>query len=156
MRSGKRVFGYKKTNQFNVTTRRYSEAEMKVFYNSKDYLILELHVKDKFGDSGIVGIVILQENSEYSELYIDSFIMSCRVIGRNVETALLSFIYDRAKEINLNTIKGEVIPTPKNAPCRDLYGRHNFIELTDGFWGFNLAEQNIFCPDYIQMNQNNH
>ena len=142
-----------KTNQFNVTTRRHSEAEMKVLYNDDTCSILEMSVEDKFGDYGLVGIAITKENQENSEMYIESFIMSCRVIGRNVETAFLSFIYDLAKEKKIITIKGEIIPTPKNAPCRDLYHRHNFKERQDGFWIFDITKADIVCPDYIRINQ---
>lgn len=143
-----------KTNQFNVTTRRYSESEMKSFYNDSLYSVLELSVRDKFGDYGLVGIAIVVEQKNHSEMYIDSFIMSCRVIGRNVETALLSYINDIALNKNLKSIRGEIIPTAKNAPSQDLYKRHGFNELGDGFWSLNLEEKHLDCPDYIKMNQN--
>lgn len=142
-----------KTNQFNVTTRRHSESDMKSFYNDRTYTILELSVKDKFGDYGLVGVAITIEDQIKSELYIDTFIMSCRVIGRNVETALLSFINSLAVTKNLHTLKGEIISTPKNAPCQDLYQRHNFSELGNGYWSLNLENDSIICPDYIKLHQ---
>ncbi len=141
-----------KTNQFNVTTRRHSENEMRAFYSNPNYTILEMSVKDKFGDNGIVGTAILKLEKEENRMCIDSFIMSCRVIGRNVESAFLSYIAKITLEKGVTLLGGEVVPTPKNEPCRDIYKRHNFENVQDGFWMIDLSKNKIECPDYIKLN----
>lgn len=140
-----------KTNQFNVTTRRHSEAAMQEFYgNSNQYLILELSLKDKFGDNGIVAAAIVKFDETDSAL-IDTFLMSCRVIARNVEDAFVSFIGDRVSERGKKYLVGEIIPTAKNEPCRELYANNGFKSEANGFWRFDLSQTSIPSPGYIKI-----
>ena len=138
-----------KTNQFNLTTRRYTEAEVRKFAADPKYKILQMTVKDKFGDYGIVAVAILKFND--SKLYIDTFLMSCRVLGRNVETALLSYITKLAEGENFFLIEGEILPTEKNEPCRDLYVKHGFSAKGNSFWELNLKEKKIQSPEFIKL-----
>ena len=138
-----------KTNQFNLTTRRYTETEVRKFTADPKYKILQMTVKDKFGDYGIVAVAILKFND--SKLYIDTFLMSCRVLGRNVETALLSYITKLAEGGNFFLIEGEILPTEKNEPCRDLYVKHGFSAKGNNSWELNLKEKKIRFPEFIKL-----
>jgi FkbH-like protein len=114
-----------KTNQFNLRTKRYTETEIKKISESSDYEVFYLSLKDKFGDNGIVGTSIV-EKKKNQQLFIDSFIFSCRALGRTAETALLNYIIDYAKINGYKYLVGEYIPTKKNMPCKDFYKNHGF------------------------------
>ena len=138
-----------KTNQYNLTTRRHTESDVRGFVADPNYRILEMTVKDKFGDYGIVAAAILKYDT--SKVYIDTFLMSCRVLGRGVETAFLSFMAKAAEEKGIKIVEGEVIPTPKNEPSRDMYKKHNFTQKNENFWELNLEEKKIEFPEYIKL-----
>ncbi|TFF91629.1 HAD-IIIC family phosphatase [Candidatus Thorarchaeota archaeon] len=143
-----------KTNQFNLTTRRYTDAEVEGFRDSEDSAVFSMAVKDKFGDEGIVGVAITR--IEDQDCIIDSFLMSCRVIGRSVETAFLSEIVSYAREKGASRVIGEVIPTKKNPPARDLYERHGFEKAgtdSEGVtrWVLDIEKEDIEVPEWIQM-----
>lgn len=116
-----------KTNQFNLTTKRYSESEIKELAESRDTDVRYLHLKDRFGDSGIVGVAILkyQEN----EVFIDTFLLSCRVIGRGAEDVLLKDCVNIAKKRSCEKIIGLYRPTKKNGQVEEFYKNHNFSLL---------------------------
>ncbi|MGQ4870931.1 MAG: HAD-IIIC family phosphatase [Candidatus Thorarchaeota archaeon] len=145
-----------KTNQFNLTTRRYTDAEVRNFRDSSEYRVYSMAVSDRFGDEGIVGVAIVR--CEGTTWVIDSFLMSCRVIGRNVETAFLARIVADARSAGAKEVVGEYIPTKKNAPAKDLYERHGFELLgtdDDGVtrWRLDLDEKTVEVPDYIQLTE---
>lgn len=138
-----------KTNQFNTTTKRYTESVLKQMMNDSNYKIYSFSVEDKFGDNGIVGVVILKLDFEETKMVIDSFIMSCRVIGRNIESAIIYFILNKAKSLKFNSIEAEIIPTEKNEPCRDVYKKNHFTETQKNQWLFNVNENVLNLPDYF-------
>jgi len=116
-----------KTNQFNLTTKRYAESEIKKLAESKDTDVRYLHLKDRFGDSGIVGVVILKEQGK--EAFIDTFLLSCRVIGRGIEEAFLKDCVNIAKKRGCESIIGIYIPTKKNGQVEDFYKNHSFSHI---------------------------
>jgi FkbH-like protein len=131
-----------KTNQFNLTTRRYTDAEVRKMKETKyEFEVYSLQVSDKFGDEGIVGVAIIRK--EPTVWIVDSFLLSCRVIGRKVETALLARIVADAKEQEVSAIIGEYVPTLKNAPVENFYSSHGFEKLTQKGnllrWRFDLT-----------------
>ncbi len=144
-----------KTNQFNLTTRRYTDAEVNDFRKSKERVVYSMAVHDKFGDEGVVGVAIVRKNG--NDWWIDSFLMSCRVIGRSIETAFLAKIVKDARKANVARIIGEYIPTKKNTPASDLYERHGFgmpatmDDVTS--WILNLDEQTIDVPEWIELTE---
>lgn len=140
-----------KTNQFNTTTKRYTETELRNLWLDDDFEIYSFGVKDKFGDNGIVGVLILKKDKQNKKIFIDSFIMSCRVIGRKIETALLAFVFQKAKSSGFEIIVGEIIPTAKNEPCRLLYKEHNFILVKDNLWEFKVNSRDIPLPEYFTL-----
>jgi FkbH-like protein len=141
-----------KTNQFNLRTKRYNESDIKRFVQSSDYKVYQLTLKDKFGDNGIVGCAIVNITEEAS--FIDTFIFSCRALGRTVETALLNFIVDDMKKAGIQELIGEYIPTKKNAPCKDFYRDHGFLDLNVGRWGIEIQTYNNKQLPWVKVNLN--
>ncbi len=140
-----------KTNQFNTTTKRYTENDVIKMRSTDEWNIYSFSVSDKFGDNGIVGVFILKSDRQNSELNIDSFIMSCRVIGREIEKAILFFIFKKAEELGLDKITAEIIPTPKNEPCRDVYKDCGFEAIEENKWQLVIKNIKPELPDYFQI-----
>lgn len=141
-----------KTNQFNLTTRRYSEQQIQEFAASPDSGVAAIRVRDRFGDNGIVGIAIYKKAGEALE--IDSFLLSCRVIGRSIETAFLSYVADQAKARGLTKLTSSFIPTKKNAPAKDFLANHAFTctkpDAAESRWEFDLTKAGIDWPTFIE------
>jgi FkbH-like protein len=137
-----------KTNQFNLTTRRYTEADLRGFLQDDRHQILSMSLTDRFGDSGIIGAAITVVKN--GTLFIDTFLLSCRVIGRTVETAFLSYIHDRALKRGIDSVVGEFIPTTKNEPCKDMYRSHGFTNIDGHSWRLD-GDRKIECPVWIKM-----
>lgn len=142
-----------KTNQFNLTTKRYSEADLQEFARRPGRALLAVRVQDRFGDNGIVGVVLTEDVDGSCD--IDTFLLSCRVIGRTVETAILAFLADGCRKRGLEFLEGWYRPTAKNAPCREFYARHGFESVEtrgDGVrWRLRLDATAITCPPWIQL-----
>ena len=115
-----------KTNQFNLTTKRYTESDIEEFIKSKNSDILFVKLEDRFGDMGIVGACIIKYFNGFAE--IDTFLLSCRVIGRGVEKVLLNASIKLAKNRNLTMVKGLYIRTNKNNQVFDFYTKNKFIK----------------------------
>jgi FkbH-like protein len=115
-----------KTNQFNLTTRRYTEHEVGDLTRSPDAITLQIRLTDKFGDNGMIAVVIAQPGENIGELAIDTWLMSCRVLGRQVEQATLNVLVGEARQRGFKTIRGEFRPTAKNAMVRDHYATLGF------------------------------
>jgi FkbH-like protein len=142
-----------KTNQFNLTTRRYAEQQIAAIASDTEADVFAMRVKDVYNDNGIVGVLILRYRDAICE--IDTFLLSCRVIGRTVETALLAFACKRAKERGATTLSGKFVPTKKNAPAADFYPRHGFAVAaqSDGgsSYSLDLREGEVICPEWIRV-----
>lgn len=139
-----------KTNQFNLTTKRYSEKDIKEMIQDNNYKIYYIRVIDKFGDNGITGCCILKKIDD-CKLFIDTFLLSCRVMGRNIENAFMSFIYNKAKEYNIKKLIGEYIPTKKNKPVKDFYTNLGFLRDEANYYLFDIDNNEILCPSYIKI-----
>lgn len=113
-----------KTNQFNMTTRRYTEEEIRKFVK-EGHLVISINVKDKFGDNGVTGVAIVKKGKDW---VIDTFLLSCRIIGRKVEGIILGYILKEAKKSDISKLIGEFVPTKKNAPAENFY-KHNDFKL---------------------------
>lgn len=138
-----------KTNQMNLTTRRYTEAEIRSFMKDPDTFVFSVSAKDRFGDNGIIGVMILKRNLD--DCLMDTFLLSCRVIGRNIEQAMLSFAQHIARNEGIKNLVGEYIPTAKNKPAADLYQRFNFREAENNLFISEIENNGIDIPDYIKM-----
>ena len=141
-----------KTNQFNLTTRRYSEQEIAIKASDARWRVDALTASDRFGDYGLVGVAITNRNGDVCE--IDSFLLSCRVIGRSVETALLSYVAREAASSGMRSIRGWYLPTRKNAPSKDFYSKHGFKMINENegklLFEHDLSNE-IGWPDWIEL-----
>lgn len=113
-----------RTNQFNLTSKRYTESDIRNFIDSDDWRVFTLELNDRFGPNGIVGVSIVKLDNQLA--YIDTFLLSCRVIGRTVENALIWYIAMSLKEMGVVKLIGEFIPTQKNAIVEEMYKNFNF------------------------------
>jgi FkbH-like protein len=139
-----------KTNQFNLTTRRYTEAQIAAIMEDPDAVALYLRLVDRYADHGIIGVLIGQRGAD-GALEMDSWLMSCRVLGRGVEHATLSILIDQARHRGDRAIVGRYRPTPKNGMVRDLYSRLGFdlVGVEDGgetVWTLDPASAAIDTP----------
>ncbi len=117
-----------KTNQFNLTTRRHSAAEVEQFAGSPGGIAVAVRVRDRFGDAGVVGLALARQEQDCC--WIDSFLLSCRVIGRGIETALLAHIASHAAKTGCRWLVGEYAETKKNSLCSAFYPDHGFLRNT--------------------------
>jgi len=127
-----------KTNQFNLTTRRYSEEEVRAVMHDSRAFGLQLRLVDRFGDNGIIAIVIGRMNSD-DDLAIDTWLMSCRVLGRQVEATTLNLVAAAARRLGARRLVGEYVATKKNAIVRDHYARLGFTVVETGADGGSRA-----------------
>jgi FkbH-like protein len=138
-----------KTNQFNLTTRRHSEATVRSFAASADHDVYVARVHDRFGDHGLVGVAIVARRGDIWE--VDTLLLSCRVLGCGVETAFVAALVGAARERGAHTLRGLYAPTAKNAPAGDLYRRHGFsftVECDDGTqqWDLDVHSKPTIAP----------
>jgi len=143
-----------RTNQFNLTARRYNQAQVEGMCSQPDrFQVYTMKISDRFGDEGIVGVAIVRKEKE--TWVIDSFLMSCRVIGRGVETALLAKIVEDAKANGASVLIGEYIPTPKNQPTSNFYRDHNFKRICQKNgtirWELDLKKSTVNIPDWVKV-----
>jgi len=113
-----------KSNQFNLTTRRRSEAEVIEVMNDKKFIGYSVRLKDRFGDHGLISIVIGEKVGD--AMRIDTWLMSCRVLKRGVEEEVLNELVRLAKLKDCRSLLGTFLPTPKNDMVRDFYSRMGF------------------------------
>jgi FkbH-like protein len=126
-----------KTNQFNLTTRRYSESQIAKLVGDPDTLVAHFTLSDTFGDSGIVGLAIVGLSRHVAEF--DTFLLSCRVIGRTAETAFLNGILQYLVSSDIRVVRGAYASTPKNALVEDFWTKQGFAELGSGSFELDLT-----------------
>ena len=139
-----------KSNQFNLTTIRYSENDIISFTNDKNYFGRYYYLNDVFGENGLISVVILEKQPD-DVLYIDTWVMSCRVLSRGMEEFIADDIIAIAQDLGCTTIRGRYIPTKKNNLVKELYKRlnYNLISNNDGTteWDLNVID-NQPCYDF--------
>ena len=145
-----------KTNQFNLTTRRYSEAKISAFRGDTDWAVMSLFVRDKFGESGLTGVLISRREGDTG--IIDSFLMSCRILGRNIEIAfVLEAFTILERSWGINTWRAEFIPTHKNQQVADLWPSIGFqkLDCQDGhtFYELPIAIPKLKPITYIEIEE---
>jgi FkbH-like protein len=141
-----------KTNQFNLTTRRHSLADVQAFMENDLYVTMYLRLRDRFVDHGLVGVLIAEQQGETID--IDTWLMSCRVIGRTVETAMFERLCEIAVDRGCTEVKGAFTPTSKNSVVRDLFERLGFTHLAthDGrtSWSYDITQRGMPTNEYIR------
>jgi FkbH-like protein len=136
-----------KSNQFNLTTRRYTEEDVVAVMADPDAFGLQLRLTDRFGDNGIIAIIIGRLQAD-KDLYVDTWLMSCRVLGRQVEPTTLNLIAQEAAKLGARRLIGEYIPTKKNAMVKDHYARLGFtlMESDESGGNRNMLDLAGFVP----------
>ncbi len=117
-----------KTNQFNLTTRRYTEAEVQALADDPTSLALALRLTDRFGDNGLISVILARPDASLrpGEWLIDTWLMSCRVLGRQVEAATMQVLTTLAAQQGIHALIGEYRPTARNGMVADHYSRLGF------------------------------
>ena len=135
-----------KSNQFNLTTRRCSQAEIEQMAADQSYITLYGKLEDKFGDNGVVSVVIGKQKE--NELHLDLWLMSCRVLKRDMEFAMMDELTAECQKRGITRIYGYYYPTAKNNMVREFYGLQGFEKISED------AEQNtVWCfeiPDHYE------
>ncbi len=119
-----------RSNQFNLRTIRYTEDEIERIANDDKYITLYYTLRDKFGDHGLVSVVIMEKRSE-DVLFVDTWLMSCRVLKRGMEEFVVNGMIKAAKEAGFKKISSEYIKTAKNGMVKDIYKKMGFTEISD-------------------------
>lgn len=145
-----------KSNQFNLTTKRYTQSEMEQVFNDDSYIRLYAKLSDKFGDNGVVSVVI--GKIENSVLHIELWLMSCRVLKRDLEYTILNELVKVCKDRNIHTIMGYYYKTNKNSMVKNLYKDFGFTlksinENEDSIWELDINTY-IEKPSTIKVVKN--
>jgi FkbH-like protein len=130
-----------RSNQFNLRTIRYTESEIEKIANSIDYSTFAFSLKDKFGDNGLISVIILKKD-DLQTLFIDTWFMSCRVLKRGMENFVLNTIVEKSKKQGFQYLKGEYISTPKNEMVKDHYQNLGF-KKEDNFWLLDIKKYKL-------------
>ncbi len=137
-----------KTNQFNLTTKRYQESNIHEMVNDPNFIVGCTQVEDKFGDNGITGVFIVKKENK-DEWKIDTFLMSCRIMGRDIEKCIISHIINKAQENGIKTVKADFYPTQKNKPIENFLSDCEFVKDGDS-WSYTIKSKVKF-PEYITV-----
>ncbi len=137
-----------KTNQFNLTTKRYTDADVKGFL-TKGWKIWCINVADKFGDNGITGCIMVDGSR------IDTYLLSCRILGKGIEMAFIKKIFTMLRSYGIKTLLAQYIPTSKNAQVADFWSKCGFtcVAETDGMkdYKLDLATANLEIEKYYHI-----
>ena len=137
-----------KTNQFNLTTKRYQERDIEKMIQNSNFIVTSVQVKDKFGDNGVTGVFIIKKENK-KEWRIDTFLMSCRIMGRDIEKGIMIYIINKARANNIEKINAEFIPTQKNKPVQNFLADHEF-KKNGQFWTY-VVKSEIKIPEYLSV-----
>jgi FkbH-like protein len=118
-----------KSNQFNLTTRRYSETEVAAVQSNPDAITVQARLADIFGDNGMISAVICLKKERRWE--IDTWIMSCRVLGRRVEETILQYLVQQARAVGITELVGRYIPTARNGLVKDHFSKLGFVRIAE-------------------------
>lgn len=119
-----------RSNQFNLRTIRYTEADIASMAENPDVIGLSFTLEDKFGDNGLIAVVIMKKQDK-DTLFVDTWFMSCRVLKRGMENFTLNTMVEKAKNAGYKKIIGEYLPTPKNKMVENHYGNLGFTKISD-------------------------
>ena len=139
-----------KSNQFNLTTRRYTLSGIEAAAADKEQLTLCGRLKDKFGDNGVVSVVIGRIRGKV--LHLELWLMSCRVLKRQMEDAMLDTLVERSKGLGIEELRGYYYPTAKNAMVREFYKTQGFTKISEADNGDTIWSLDLTKP-YKKRNQ---
>ena len=143
-----------KSNQFNLTTRRYSLAEIQERSESKDWATITISLRDTLGDNGLISVLLARQEGE--NLAVDTWVMSCRVLQRGVDQLAVELLLGEAQKRGCRRLTGAYIPTPKNQMVANLYGSMGFaLEQTDAdgttHWARSIGQAPVSRAHYIRV-----
>lgn len=137
-----------KTNQFNLTTRRHDEPTIRRRSSSGEWRVYTMRVMDRFGDFGLTAVAIVSPGPEV--WHLESFLMSCRVIGKSVETALLARIAADAREAGADTLSAEFVDSGRNQVAATFLANHGFAAGDDARWHRSLGVPGPEWPGWVE------
>jgi FkbH-like protein len=147
-----------KTNQFNLTTHRYTESEIEEYMNSNTNHVFTTSVSDKFGDSGLTVVCIVLIDKYKAHATIDSLLMSCRIIGRNIEFVFIDQVFQFLKSVGVKTIDSRFLKTAKNNQVSCFYDKIGFSinkdEDNQKEYSLDMGDYKNSNIDYIEINKN--
>lgn len=134
-----------KSNQFNLTTRRYTQSDIEQFAANDHYITRYGKLEDKFGDNGVVSVVLGRKDMAEKTLHLELWLMSCRVLKRDMEFAMMDSVVEACKECGITKILGYYYPTAKNAMVREFYALQGFTKIAEDVegnttWQFEIPE----------------
>lgn len=148
-----------KSNQFNLTTKRCSQADIENFAGNPDYITLYGKLNDKFGDNGVVSVVFgHKDNKEKTLFHIDLWLMSCRVLKRDMEFAMMDELVRKCAERGIERLKGYYYPTAKNGMVKGFYEMQGFTKIQEDAegnteWEFVIPKQYEKKNKVIRVNE---
>lgn len=131
-----------RSNQFNLRTERYTDADIEAYANDPEVVDLSFTLEDKFGDNGLIAVVIMKKQDD-DVLFVDTWFMSCRVLKRGMENFTLNTMVTAAQKIGCKKIIGEYLPTPKNAMVKEHYDGLGFTKLAENEDGSKKYELDV-------------
>ena len=142
-----------KSNQFNLTTKRFSQSEIESIAQDEKYITLYGKLEDKFGDNGVVSVVIGEIESNI--LHIRLWLMSCRVLKRDMEYAMMDTLVEKCKERGIDTVYGYYYPTAKNAMVKEFYSLQEFTkteedEQGNATWKYEIPAEYSYKNEVIE------
>jgi FkbH-like protein len=142
-----------KTNQFNLTTRRISDEAFRALLGNSAYMVIGFRVSDRFGDSGITGLAII-DRSRHDAWIVQDFLLSCRVLGRTVEIAFLSWLIDRAAKTGVNSVLIQYMASGRNQVAHGFLKESGGIESDAGdVWTFDVRRSDVIPEHYVQIDE---
>jgi FkbH-like protein len=126
-----------RSNQFNLRTQRYTDEDLTKMLASGNYIAISYTLVDKYGDNGLISAIVLKKEKDH--MFVDTWIMSCRVLKRTMEPFVLNSIVEIAKKEGYSKLLGEYLPTAKNGMVKDHYKNFGFKE-EEGRWELNLKD----------------
>jgi FkbH-like protein len=140
-----------KTNQFNLTTRRLSDETFRAILGEKNYMVIGLRVSDRFGDSGITGLAIVDQSGP-NAWTVQDFLLSCRVLGRTVENAFLAWLISRAARAGVDNVAIQYTATAKNQVARGFLKDSGGTESQSGeVWTFDTRRPDLVPAHYVHI-----
>ncbi|RKX27383.1 MAG: UDP-4-amino-4,6-dideoxy-N-acetyl-beta-L-altrosamine N-acetyltransferase [Candidatus Zixiibacteriota bacterium] len=141
-----------KTNQFNMTTRRHAEKDLELLV-SEGADIIPIGLADKYSDEEIIGLIILIPTSEVQTMVIETFLLSCRVLGRSVETGILGWICTHLSKRGITRLEGLFFETERNLPAASVYKYHGFEAVDPSRFRLSLKTSPVVQPEWFQFSE---
>lgn len=132
-----------RSNQFNLRTVRYTDADIEAYANDPEVVDLSFTLEDKFGDNGLIAVIIMKKQND--ALFVDTWFMSCRVLKRGMENFTLNTMVEVAKKLGCKKIIGEYLPTPKNGMVEEHYDGLGFTKVNENEGGSKQYELDVEC-----------